>query len=110
MIASEQTEAEGKEQVLKALGLAASNLREKLGESLSSIQKFDAPIEQVTTSSLDALRYYSLGLEQHSSGHYAQAIPFYQHALEVDSRFAIAYARLATCYNHTRQYEAARNA
>jgi eukaryotic-like serine/threonine-protein kinase len=110
VIASEQTEAEGKEQVLKALGLAASNLREKLGESLSSIQKFDAPIDQVTTSSLDALRYYSLGLEQHSSGHYAQAIPFYQHALEVDSRFAIAYARLAACYNYTKQYEAARNA
>jgi eukaryotic-like serine/threonine-protein kinase len=110
VIASEQTEAEGKEQVLRALGQAASSLREKLGESLSSIQKFDAPIDQVTTSSLDALRYYSLGLEQHSSGHYAQAIPFYQHALEVDSRFAIAYARLAACYNYTKQYDAARNA
>jgi len=110
VIASEQTEAEGKEQVLRALGQAASNLREKLGESLNSIKKYDAPVDQVTTSSLDALRYYSLGLEQHSSGHYAQAIPFYQHALEVDSRFAIAYARLAACYNYTKQYEAARNA
>jgi serine/threonine protein kinase/tetratricopeptide (TPR) repeat protein len=110
VIAAEQIEADGQEQVLRALGQAASKLREKLGESLSSIQKFDAPIEQVTTSSLDALRYYSLGLEQHSSGHYAQAIPFYQHALEVDSRFAIAYARLAACYNYTKQYDAARNA
>ena len=109
-IASDQVEAEGKEQVLKALGQAASRLRERLGESLASIQKFDAPIEQVTTSSLEALRYYSLGLEQHSSGQYAQAIPFYQRAIDVDSRFAIAYARLATCYNYTKQYEAARAA
>jgi eukaryotic-like serine/threonine-protein kinase len=106
-LATEQVEAESKEQVLKSLGQGASRLREKLGETLSSVQKFDAPIEQVTTSSLEALRYYSLGLEQHSSGHYAQAIPFYQHAIEVDSRFAIAYARLATCYNLTKQYEAA---
>src|SRR5207253_6612202 len=109
-IANEQIEAEGKDQVLKSLGLAASRLREKLGESLNSIQKFDAPIEQVTTSSLEALRYYSLGLEQHSSGRYAQAIPFYQRAIDVDSRFAIAYARLATCYNFTKQYESARAA
>lgn len=109
-IASEQIEAEGKDQILKSLGQAASKLREKLGESLSSIQKYDAPIEQVTTSSLEALRYYSLGLEQHSSGQYAAAIPFYQRALEVDSHFAIAFARLATCYNNTKQYEAARAA
>ncbi len=109
-IASDQVETDGKEQVLKALGQAASRLRERLGESLASIQKFDAPIEQVTTSSLDALRYYSLGLQQHSSGQYGQAISFYQHAIDVDPRFAIAYARLATCYNLTKQYEAARAA
>jgi serine/threonine protein kinase/Flp pilus assembly protein TadD len=109
-IASDQVEAEGKEQVLKALGQAASRLRERLGESLASVQKFDAPIEQVTTSSLEALRYYSLGLQQHSSGHYPQAIPFYQRAIDLDSRFAIAYARLATCYNFTKDFEAARAA
>ncbi|MGZ8844371.1 MAG: protein kinase domain-containing protein, partial [Pyrinomonadaceae bacterium] len=109
-IASEKIEAEGKEQVLKSLGQAASKLREELGESLSSIQKYDAPIEQVTTSKLDALRYYSLGLRQHSSADYEGAIPYYQHAIEVDNRFAIAYARLATCYNNTRQYELARKA
>ncbi|HKP35467.1 MAG TPA: protein kinase [Pyrinomonadaceae bacterium] len=109
-IASEQIEAEGKEQVLKSLGQAASKLREKLGESLSSIQKFDAPIDQVTTPSLEALRYYSLGLQEHSSGQYAKAIPFYRSALDVDPHFAIAYARLAACYNNTRQYELARQA
>ena len=109
-IAYEQIEADGKEQVLKSLGQAASRLREKLGESLSSIKKFDAPIEQATTSSLEALRYYSLGLKEHSNGRYAEAIPFYKHAIEVDSHFAIAYARLATCYNSTKQNEFARNA
>ena len=109
-IATDQAEANNKEQVLTALGQAASRLREKLGESLASIQKHNAPIEQVTTSKLEALRFYSLGLEQHSSGHYSAAIPFYTRAIEVDQRFAIAHARLATCYNVTKQYELARAA
>ncbi len=109
-IATDQAEANNKEQVLTALGQAASRLREKLGESLASIQKHNAPIEQVTTSKLEALRFYSLGLEQHSSGRYADAIPFYTRAIEVDQRFAIAYARLATCYNFTKQYDLARAA
>ena len=107
-IASDQAEAEGKDQVLKSLGTAASRLREKLGEELSSIQKFDAPIEQVTTSSLEALRYYSLGLEEHSNGQYDKAIPLYEHAVQVDPRFTIAYARLASCYNVKKRYESAR--
>jgi len=109
-IAREQIEVEGKEGVLKSLGQAASRLREKLGESLSSIQKFDAPIEQVTTSSLEALRAYSLGLEQHSQGKNFEAIPFYKHAIELDPNFAIAYARLATVYNNTKQMELSRDA
>jgi serine/threonine protein kinase/predicted Zn-dependent protease len=109
-IAYDQIEADGKEQVLKALGQAASRLREKLGEKLSSIQKFDAPIEQVTTSSLEALRYYSLGLKEHSNARYDDAIPLYEHAIDVDSRFAIAYARLAMCYNNTKKFDAAREA
>ncbi|HEX6188515.1 MAG TPA: tetratricopeptide repeat protein, partial [Pyrinomonadaceae bacterium] len=109
-IAADQAEATNKEQVLKALGEAASRLREKLGESLNDIKKFDAPIEQVTTSKLEALRYYSLGLKEHSSGRYDEAIPLYQHAIQVDQRFAIAHARLATCYNNTKQLDAARAA
>ncbi len=109
-IAQEQFEVDGKEQVLKSLGQAASRLREKLGESLASIQKFDAPIEQVTTSSLEALRYYSLGVEQHSSAKYREAIPLYKHATELDPNFAIAHARLAACYNNTRQLEFSRDA
>jgi tetratricopeptide (TPR) repeat protein len=109
-IAREQLEVDGKEQVIKSLGQAASKLREKLGESLSSIQKFDAPIEQVTTSKLEALKAYSLGVEQHSKAKYREAIPLYKHAIDLDGRFAIAYARLATCYNNTRQYAFSREA
>lgn len=109
-IAADQAEATNKEEVLKALGQAASRLREKLGESLNDIKKFDAPIEQVTTSKLEALRFYSLGLQDHSRGRYAEAIPFYTRAIEVDQRFAIAYARLATCYHQTKQFELSRAA
>ena len=109
-IATDQAEAENKEQVLKSLGQAASRLREKLGESLATIQGFNSPIEQVTTENLEALRYYSLGLQQHSRGHYREAIPFYRKAIQVDQRFAIAHARLATCHNNLREYEAARAA
>jgi tetratricopeptide (TPR) repeat protein len=94
-IAREQTEADGKERVLTALSQAAIRLREQLGESLSSIQKFDAPIEQATTSSLDALKAYSLGLEQANSGNYPKAIPFYQRAVELDPTFALGYQALA---------------
>jgi eukaryotic-like serine/threonine-protein kinase len=109
-IASEQVEAEGKEQILKALGQAASRLREKLGESLSSVAKFDAPIEQATTSSLEALQAYSRGFENHSNGKYDVAIPFYKDAVTRDPYFAIAYARLGTCYNITKQNELGRQA
>jgi serine/threonine protein kinase/Flp pilus assembly protein TadD len=109
-IASEQVEAEGKEQILKALGQAASQLREKLGESLSSVAKFDAPIEQATTSSLEALQAYSRGFENHSNGKYDAAIPFYKDAVTRDPYFAIAYARLGTCYNITKQNELSREA
>jgi eukaryotic-like serine/threonine-protein kinase len=106
-IAREQAEAENKEQVLRALGGAAISLREKLGESLQSIQQFDAPIEQGTTSSLEAFKAFSLGVEQQSKGKYADAVPFLQRATEIDSNFALAYGRLASTYYTLRQYELA---
>jgi eukaryotic-like serine/threonine-protein kinase len=106
-IAREQSEVENKEQVLKALGTAASQLREKLGESLSSIKKFDAPIEQATTSSLEALKAFSQGNEQRATGGQAEAIPFYKRAIELDPNFALAYARLAVIYNNSFQTELA---
>ncbi len=108
-IASEQFEVADKEQVLKSLGSAASSLREKLGESLSTIKRFDTPIEKVTTSKLEALKQYSTGVEQHSKLDYKGAIPLYLRAIESDPNFAIAHARLANCYNNTNQFEAARN-
>lgn len=106
-IAREQAEAENKEQVLKALGKAASQLREKLGESLGSIKKFDAPIEQATTSSLEALKAYTQGNEQRIVGNQPESIPFYKRAIELDPNFAMAYARLAVAYNNQFQTELA---
>jgi eukaryotic-like serine/threonine-protein kinase len=100
-IAREQAEAESKEQVLRALGEAATKLRKKLGESLASIQKFDAPIEQATTSSLEAFKAFSLGVEQQLDGKYFESIPLFKRAAEIDPNFALAYARLASVYNNS---------
>jgi len=101
-IAREQVEAESKEQVLKSLTQATSKLREKLGESLSSIRKFDAPLE-LTTSSLEALKAYSLGYEQSIKGRFLESIPFYKRAVELDPNFAYAYASLAVQHANTNQ-------
>jgi serine/threonine protein kinase/tetratricopeptide (TPR) repeat protein len=109
-IASEQSEAENKEQVLHALGEATMKLREKLGESLQSIQKFDAPIEQATTSSLEAFKAFSLGVEQQLKGKYLEAIPFLKRATDIDPNFALAYARMASMYYNSRQYDLAAEA
>lgn len=109
-LAREQIEAEGKEQVLRSLGQAATRLREKLGESLSSIQKFDAPLEQATTSSLEALKAFSLGSEQNLRGKYFDAISSLKLAIELDPNFASAYSDLAVNYGNTRQSELAAEA
>ena len=109
-IASELAEAENQEQVLHALGEAAMKLREKLGESLQSIQKFDAPIEQGTTSSLEAFKAFSLGVEQQLKGKYLDAIPFLKRATEIDPNFALAYARMASMYYNSRQNDLAAEA
>ncbi len=99
-LAREQVEAENKETVLKAVGKATSKLREKLGESLSSVQKFDAHVEEATTSSLDALKSYSLGVAQRARGGEVEAIPFLKRAVELDPNFALAYGRLAAIYSN----------
>ena len=106
-IAREQVEAESKEQVLSTIGNAATTLRKKLGESLSSIQKYDVPIYQATTSSLDALKAFSLGVESQLKGKYLEAIPFFKRAIEVDPNFARAYAAMSSMYYNTRQYDLA---
>ena len=99
-LGSEQIEADSKEHVLNALGRAATRLRKRLGESLASIQKFDVPIEQVTTSSLEALRAYSMGMRNKSANQEAQAIVSFSRAIELDPDFASAYARLSILYNN----------
>jgi tetratricopeptide (TPR) repeat protein len=101
-IAHQQTEAEGKEQVLKALGRAATAMREHLGESLASIRKFDAPIEQATTSSLEAFKNYTIGIEFRKKGQYAQAVPPLRRAIELDNEFALAYEEIGINYRDLR--------
>ena len=109
-IAREQVEAESKEQVLSALGNAATQIREKLGESLSSVQKYDVPIHQATTSSLDALKAYSVGFDTQLKGKYLDAIPFFKQATQTDPNFARAYAAMSSMYYNTRQYDLAAEA
>jgi tetratricopeptide (TPR) repeat protein len=102
-IASEQAEAESKEQVLRTLGQTATKLREKLGESLGSIQKFDAPIEEATTSSLEALKAYSQGREHSARGEDYNSVQFYKRSIELDPNFASAYVALAVFYYNSGQ-------
>jgi len=97
-LAREQTEAESREQVLAALDKAASRLRGKLGESLSSIQKFDVPLTQATTSSLEALKALTLARAQHLSGDFSGSIPLFKRAIELDPNFAVAYLNLGVAY------------
>ena len=91
-------EAVGKGQVLKALDLIAADMRRKLGESLSSIQKYDVPIEQATTTSLEGLKAFSLGQVERNRGLEPESIPYFQHAIELDPNFAMAYAVLGQVY------------
>lgn len=101
-LASEQEEAASKEDVLKALSKAASSLRGKLGESLASVQKFDVPIE-ATTTSLEALKAFSMAITTDRTKGSAAAIPFAKHALELDPNFAMAYVTLAVDYSNLGQ-------
>jgi len=107
VLASEQVTADSKEQVLKALDRAASRLRAKLGESLASIQKFSTPVEEATTSSLEALKAFTLGDEQRYTVGEFKAAPFYERAIQLDPNFAMAYARLARVYGNSRESQRA---
>ncbi len=104
-LGQEQAQAGSKEQVLDALGKASSNLRGKLGESLSSIQKFDKPLEQATTSSLEALKAFSDGSAEVSSGNNLGAVPFFKRAIQLDPNFAMAYRGAAVTANNMGQSE-----
>ena len=103
----EQFQAENKERVLPELGKAGRRLRNRLGESLASIQKFDVPIQQATTPSLEALKAYSLGIDQRARGAEKNSIPFFEHAIELDPDFAMAQAQLGGAYRNLGESERA---
>src|SRR5207237_6024538 len=104
-LARQQAEANSKEQVLNALHKASSSLRSKLGESLGSVQKYDKPLSEATTSSLDALKALTLGDIKHNAANEMGSLPDYQRAVELDPNFAMAYARLGAVYNNLGQTE-----
>jgi tetratricopeptide (TPR) repeat protein len=99
-LARAQVEADSKEQVLKSLDKAASDLRQKLGESIGSVQKFTTPLQQATTSSLEALQAFTLGQAAHQKLEDEKAIPHLQRAIELDPNFAMAYATLGVVYGN----------
>jgi serine/threonine protein kinase/tetratricopeptide (TPR) repeat protein len=98
-LAQGQVTAASKEKVLDALGEVASKLRGELGESLATVQKFDVPVWQATTSSFEALKAYSLGLKAFKDKGEAAALPYFQHAIELDPKFAGGYLFLGNAYS-----------
>lgn len=108
LLAIAQTEAANKEHVLEALARSASSLRRKLGESLDSVQKYDAPPENVTTPSLEALEAYSLGFRVHVVKlDEMAAAQLFERAIALDPNFAMAYAREAVCLINLGEYDRA---
>jgi serine/threonine protein kinase/Flp pilus assembly protein TadD len=99
MLAEEQVTAASKEKVLDTLGEAATKLRGELGESLATVQKLDVPLEQATTSSLEALKAYSLGLIASNEKGSAAALPHDQRAIQLDPNFAMAHGAVGTDYS-----------
>jgi tetratricopeptide (TPR) repeat protein/predicted Ser/Thr protein kinase len=97
-LAVDQKTATGKEKVLEALGEAASQLRAQLGESLATVKKYDAPLEQATTSSLEALKAYSQAERIFATSDVAGALPYHQRAIELDPNFAVAYEGVGEDY------------
>ncbi len=97
-LAQEQVTAAAKEKVLESLGQAATKLRSELGESLATVQKFDVPLAEATTSSLEALKAYSLGQKAARENGAAQSLPYDQRAIELDPNFAMGYEAVGIHY------------
>ena len=97
-LVQEQVTASAKEKVLNALGEAAAKLRGVLGESLATVRKFDVPLAEATTPSLEALKAYSLAYKALFNGDSAAALPYSQHAIELDPNFAMAFLQLGVAY------------
>jgi eukaryotic-like serine/threonine-protein kinase len=102
-LARAQVESDSKERVLKSLDKAASDLRQKLGESIGSVQKFATPLEQATTSSLEALQAFTLGQAEHMKLDDEKALPHLKRAVELDPNFAMAYATLGVVHGNLSQ-------
>jgi serine/threonine protein kinase/tetratricopeptide (TPR) repeat protein len=107
-IARHQVQVSKKEEVLDALDNLATTLRKKVGESLSTIEKYDTPIKEATTPSLEALKAYSLGIKTRSTQGDSAAVPLFKRAIELDPNFAMALARLGISYLNTGQPALAR--
>lgn len=103
MVASTSVEADNRERVLKALGEAGSQLRGKLGESLASLEKFNKPLVEATTSSLEALQSLTQAQKMDAEKGDVDALPYYKHAVELDPNFAMAYADLGITYSNLGQ-------
>src|SRR5581483_7150311 len=103
--AREQAEAEDKEHVLRTLGAAAAAIRRKLGESSGSVQKLDRPLEQSTTSSLEALQDYSEGLDVMKRGQFRAALPLFERAIAIDPKFTMAYYVIGVVYEQAGDVE-----
>ena len=108
-LAREQTQAAAKTDVLASVGAAAARVRERLGESIGSIQRFNVPAQNATTPSLEALKAYSMGVETRLKTGDVQAIPLFEHALQLDPHFALAAARLGAIYTNLRNLERAQD-
>ncbi len=104
-LAREQAQAAAKTDVLASVGAAAARIRQRLGESIGSIQKFNVPAPNATTPSLEALKAYSMGIQTRLKTGDVQAIPFFEHALTLDPNFALAAARLGAIYSNLRDLE-----
>ena len=107
-VARQQQETDNKDKVVAALGKAASQLRRQLGENLSSLQKYNAPLDLATTSSLEALQAYRTGLTRNRSGKIGESIPFFERAVELDPQFCSAYIMLGSSYHGIGEDESSR--
>ena len=108
-LARDQSQAGSKTDVLAIVGTSAARIRERLGESIGSIEKFNVPAPNATTGSLEALKSYSMGIDTRLKTGEVQAIPFFERALELDPNFALAAARLGAIYTNLRDLEQAQN-
>jgi DNA-binding winged helix-turn-helix (wHTH) protein/tetratricopeptide (TPR) repeat protein len=104
---AEQAQAKRKEDVLNALSQIASRFRTRVGESLATVEKYDTPLIDATTPSLEALKAYSLGRKKFAMAGYTASLPFFRRAVELDPNFAMAYAYLSTAYSSHRTPELA---